>query len=156
MTPNSLKIALFVGMAGGVITALVLADVRTDWTAGHVAGPSLTVLTDEADYKKGEPVSIRIVNSGSVPIRFSDTSYGLQITGLAGMPIFSPDASGTARPPLEPGGVRLLVWDQTDYNGEQVFDGIYKISVHGLDPDSNRIGGTATVSVHGIDLTFGS
>lgn len=138
------------------MTALALADVRTDRSVERVVGPSLTVLTDETDYKKGEPVAIHVVNSGNVPIRFSDPSYGLRITGLAGMPIFSPSVSGAVPPALEPGGVRLFFWDQTDYNGEQVFDGIYRISIHGFDPGNNRIGGDATVSVYEIDLTFGS
>ncbi len=156
MIPASLKIALVAGMLGGMAAALVLADVRANQGVEYVEGPSLAVLTDAADYQRGDAVDIRIVNSGSVPIRFHDDSYGLRITGLAGMPIFSPQAEGGAPPVLEPREERSISWDQTGGEGEQVFDGIYRISVHGLDPDGNRVEHATTISVYEIDLTFGS
>jgi len=157
MIPNSLKIALVAGMAGGILTAIVIADVRANQGVGPVDGPSLTVLTDSVDYQKGDAVNIRIINSGSVPIQFPDASYGLKITGLAGMPIFSPWASGEEPPPiLEPGEEHGMAWGQTNNENEQVFDGIYKISVHGFDPDEDRVEHATTINVYEIDLTFGS
>ncbi len=156
MIPNSLKIALVAGMLGGVAAALALADVRANQDIEYVEGPSLSVLTDAADYQRGDAVDIRIVNSGGVPILFPDASYGLRITGLAGMPIFSPPAAGGASTVLEPREEYSLTWSQTNDEGGQVFDGIYRISVHGLDPGGNRVERAVTVSVYEIDLTFGS
>ena len=77
-------------MVSGVVTAIAFAEIRDSQEVQHVEGPSLTVLADRTDYKNGEPVTIRIVNSGSETIFFQDSSYGLQIRGLAGMMIFSP------------------------------------------------------------------
>jgi len=157
MVPNSLKIALVAGMAGGILAAVVLADVRANRGVEFVDGPSLTVLTDSADYRKGDTVNIRIINSGSVPIGFSDPTYGLKITGLAGMPIFSGWSNDLEVPSaIEPGEEHNLTWGQTNNEGEQVFDGVYKISVHGFDPGENKVGHTTTINVYETDLTFGS
>ena len=113
MIPNSLKIALIVGMAGGIATTLVLADVRANQEIEYVDGPSLTVLTSDVDYQKGDVVNIRIINSGSVPIQFTDASYGLKITGLAGMLIFSPWVTGEETSPiLQPKEEHTLTWKQ--------------------------------------------
>lgn len=166
MIPNSLKVSLAVGIVAGAAAALVLADVRDDGRDGvvvHVEGASLTVLADKSDYGRGETVRITLVNSGSVPLSFSDASYGLRVTALDGTLIFAPRVSGETAgavqqqqqllQPKEEGQVR---WNQQNSDGDQVFDGIYRISVHGFDGGGTRIERTETVGVTGIDLTFGS
>ena len=160
MAPNSLKVALAVGMVGGIITALGLAELRPDREIRFVEGPSLTVLADKTDYKRGEAVTVRLVNTGSVPLRFADDSYGLQITGLAGMPVYSQPASppGAGDPPattLDPAEEHRFVWNQQNDGGEQIFDGIYRISVHGFDGTGNRTGHAVTIDVYGAALTLG-
>ncbi len=154
MIPNSLKIALIVGIFAGAAITFVLADIRDNSDVTYVEGPSLTVFTEKSDYKKGEPVSVTIVNSGSTPLYFED-KYGFKVTGLSGMVIFSPVIS-QADIVLEPRQEAQIVWDQKNNDGRQVFDGIYKISVHGFDDTGIKTEQTQIINVIQIDLTFES
>ena len=154
LIPNGLKIALCIGMLSGVVTAIILADIRNNQGIEYVEGPSLTVLAEKSDYKKGEMVRIILVNSGSVPLFFPDGTYGLKVTGLAGMPIFLPETDDAAV--LMPKDEHVIFWNQKNNDGSQVFDGIYKISVHGFDDSGVWTGDTETINVIEIDLTFGS
>ena len=158
MIPTSLRIALLVGMGSGIITALVLADIRDNQEILFVAYPSLTILTEKSDYKKGEPVTIRIINSGNETLSFSDSSYGLRITGLAGMLMFDPSPSTEISDGVEltPRDEHVMIWNQQKDNEQTVHDGIYKISIHGFDASGNKIEQTKTINIFEIDLTFGS
>lgn len=159
MIPNSLRIALAVGMLGGIAAAVILAEVRTGQEVRHADGPSLTLLTDKADYRKGEPVMISLVNSGNTKITFTDSSYNTRITGLAGMPIHH-WVSGDEAPVLNPGQRTEMIWDQKKTDGEQVFDGVYRISSVGYYDGDNGWGShievVRTINIYEMDLTFGS
>ena len=48
---------------------------------------------------------------------------------------------------LDPMGEVILSWDQIKNNGELVSDGVYKISVHGIDSDGKNVEKSITVSI---------
>ncbi len=173
MIPKSLGIALAAGMCSGIVAALVLADLRDDgldWqepAALAGADPSLVVLTDRTEYRRGQPIRVTVVNSGGVPITFADASFGMTVSGLAGETILSsqpPSSSSSSpenlpRPVLGPADRHTIVWNQQNDDGRQVTDGIYRISSSGTVQDADppvEIRGTRTIDIYQIDLTFAS
>ncbi len=89
-------------------------------------GTSLTIIPDKINYHLGEPVHIRIINSGTMPLTFSDASYGLKITRLDGMLVYSP-LSAQVISKLDPKEEKTFVWDQTKSDGGKAYQGRYKI-----------------------------
>ena len=89
-------------------------------------GPSLTIIPDKINYHLGEPVHIRIINSGTMPLIFSDTSYGLKITRLDGILVYSP-LSAQVMSKLEPKEEKTFLWDQIKSDGGKAYQGRYKI-----------------------------
>ena len=89
-------------------------------------GPSLTIIPDKINYHLGEPVHIRIINSGTIPLTFSDTSYGLKITRLDGILVYLP-LSAQVISKLEPREEKTFIWDQTKSDGGKAYQGRYKI-----------------------------
>jgi hypothetical protein len=81
-----------IGVVAGLLFGLYLIDVKNTSQLVFVDGPSISIVTEKFDFKKGEEIKIRIINSGTVPLTFSDSSYGLRITGLSGMLMYSPDS----------------------------------------------------------------
>ena len=90
-------------------------------------GPSISIVTEKSDFKQGEEVRIKLVNTGTVPLSPRTTSYGLAIYDLSGTFIY-PHWTGHAVVELEPHEEVELVWDQIGYYIGQVPEGIYKIS----------------------------
>lgn len=123
-----------------------LLDVKQSSQLVYVEGPGLSVVTDKSDFKKGEPIKIKIINSGTVPLEFSDASYGLQITGLSGTKIYSP-ASAQVISELKPNDGREFVWDQIKNDGNPVLEGLYKISSSAIDPQGNNVKKSITVHI---------
>ena len=89
-------------------------------------GPSLTIIPEKTSYHIGDPVRIRIINSGTVPLTFGDSSYGLKILGLDGTVIYSPPSTHIPSI-LNPREEKIIVWDQTKTDGSKIFQGEYKI-----------------------------
>ncbi|TRZ79239.1 MAG: hypothetical protein D4R90_04310 [Nitrosopumilales archaeon] len=89
-------------------------------------GPSLTIIPDKINYHLGELVNIRIINSGTMPLTFSDASYGLKITRLDGILVYSP-LSAQVISKLDPKEEKTFVWDQTKSDGGKAYQGRYKI-----------------------------
>ncbi len=104
-------------------------------TLVYVNGPSLTVIPDKINYHIGEQVHIRIINSGTVPLKFSDSSYGLKITRLDGIIVYSP-TSAQIISKLEPKEEKAFVWDQTKSDGGKAYQGRYKIVSSTLESDN--------------------
>jgi hypothetical protein len=111
-----------------------------------VDGPSLSIVTEKSNFKKGEEIKIRIVNSGSVPLTFTDTSYGLKITGLSGMLMYSPVSSQIISK-LEPREEIEFVWDQIKNDGDAVLEGLYKIHTRGMDNQENKVEKSITITI---------
>ena len=71
----------------------------------------MSIVTEKFDFKKNEDIQIRIVNSGTTQLNFTDTSYGLKITGLSGILMYSPSSTLSVSI-LDPGEEVIYLWDQ--------------------------------------------
>ena len=61
-----------------------------------------------------------------MPLTFSDASYGLKITRLDGILVYSP-FSAQVISKLEPKEEKTFLWDQTKSDGGNAYQGRYKI-----------------------------
>lgn len=151
-----------------------LYDLKNPNELVFIDGPSLSILTDKTVYKQGDDtVQIRIVNTGTVPLVFSDASFGFKITGLAGFVIYGASdnssdsitagtihstdildtdtqnaldaATGNAVQTLEPGQQVTFTWDLLKTDKTPVLAGVYKL--HTFTADSTPITASITVTV---------
>ena len=127
MIPKGAAIFFIVGLVAAGMLGLYLSQVASQIPAlVYENGPSITVIPDKINYHVGEPVHIRIINSGTVPLSFSDASYGLKITRLDGILVNSP-ISAQVISKLEPKEEKTFVWDQTKNDGSKTYPGRYKV-----------------------------
>ena len=127
MVPRGLIIGITVGVVAATIFgvfALTISSQRQQLV--FVEGPSLSIITEKMDFSVGENIKITIINTGSKPLTFPDSSYGLQVVGLYGRILYSPIEAQVVST-LEPKEERTFVWDQTKNDGEQALEGRYKI-----------------------------
>ena len=119
------------GVVSGFALGSYLIDLKNTNELVFVEGPSLSIFSDKSDYKRGENITIRIINSGSETLYFSDSSYGLRITGLSGILMYSPPVTAESKEPkfeLQPKQEISFVWDQIKNDGASTIEGVYKIS----------------------------
>ncbi len=135
---KSLVLFICVGLISGLAFGVYLHDVKNTSQLVFVEGPSISVVTEKIDFKVGEEIKIRIVNSGTIPMIFSDASYGLRITTLSGILIYSP-ISAQVISELEPGDEIELSWNQIKNDGDSALEGLYKISAKVVDSQGNQI-----------------
>jgi len=121
-------------------------DVKNTSQLVFVDGPSVSVVTEKSDFKKGEDIKIRIVNSGTVPLIFSDASYGLRITGLSGILMYTP-VSAQVISNLDPGDEIDFSWNQIKNDGDTALEGLYKISVKGMDDAGKNVEKSTTITI---------
>jgi len=81
-----------------------------------------------------------------VPLIFADASYGLKITGLSGIQMYAP-VSAQVISYLEPGDEVEFVWDQIKNDGDAALEGLYKISVKGMDMQQNTVEKSTTITI---------
>lgn len=146
MLAKSLVIFIGIGLISGLAFGVYLLDVKNTSQLVFVEGSSISIVTEKFDFKKGEEIKIRIVNSGTTTLIFSDASYGLKITGLFGILMYSP-VSAQVISQLEPGDEVELSWDQIKNNGDAALEGLYKISAKGLDKQGNQVEKSTTVTI---------
>jgi hypothetical protein len=79
-----LVIAVLVGILAGGIFGAFFVTLKDSNNLEFVEGPSLSIIIPKTDYDLGEEIEIKIINSGTEELTFSDASYGLKITGLDG------------------------------------------------------------------------
>ncbi len=139
--------ATCVGVIAGAILGVIFVDFKNPNELNFLQGPSLSILTEKTDFKKGETVTIRIINSGSVPLTFSDASYGLKISGLDGTLLYSP-ISAQVISVLEPKEEKSFEWDQIKNDGDFVLEGTYKISSRGMDNLEKTIKKSITINIY--------
>ena len=146
MLAKSLIIFIVVGIIAGFGIGIYTIDYKTNNQLVFVDGSSISIVTEKFDFKQDELIEIKIINSGTNPLTFLNSSCDLKITGLFGILIYSP-----VYPPvsfiLAPTDEIILSWDQIKNNGELVSDGVYKISVHGIDSDGKNVEKSITVSI---------
>ena len=157
MIPRGLAVAVCIGVAAGAAAGIALHGKGAPMpgaSLSYVEGASLSVAVERPDYRAGEPVRIRVVNTGTAPLEFADGSYGLRVTQLDGIEVYAPRPGGdvvaaaaaaaaalpaAASPPqgpaaaaapavLAPREEAILVWNQTKSDGAAVLHGTYRIS----------------------------
>ena len=146
MLAKSLVIFIGVGLISAFVFGLYLIDVKNTSQLVFVEGNSISIVTEKFDFKKGEEIKIRIVNSGTTLLNFSDSSYGLKITGLSGILMYSPDTDMVISK-LEPGDETSFSWDQIKNDGDDALEGLYKISVKGTDESGINVEKSTTVTI---------
>jgi hypothetical protein len=143
---KSLVLFIGIGVIAGFSFGVYLIDVKGSSQLVFVEGSSISVVTEKSDFKKGEKIKIRIVNSGTTSLIFSDASYGLRITGLSGILMYAPSAAQVISN-LEPGDEIEFSWDQTKNDGDTALEGLYKISAKGVDEQENNVEKSTTVTI---------
>ena len=133
-------------MITSFVFGLYLIDVKNTSQLVFVEGNSISIVTEKFDFKKGEEIKIRIVNSGTTVLNFSDSSYGLKITGLSGILMYSPDTDMVISK-LEPGDETSFSWDQIKNDGDDALEGLYKISVKGTDEFGSNVEKSTTITI---------
>ena len=146
MLAKSLLIFIGVGIIAGFAFGVYLIDFKTTTQLVFVEGTSLSIVTEKFDFKQDELIQIIIVNSGTNEITFSDSSYGLKITGLSGILMYSPISSQVIST-LDPGDEITFSWDQIKNDGDTALEGVYKISATGMDVDGNNVEKSTTVTI---------
>jgi hypothetical protein len=143
---KSLVIFICIGVFAGFAFGFYLLEIKNTGQLVFVDGPSISILTEKSDFKKGEEIKITIVNSGNSTITFPDASYGLQISGLFGILIYSPSASAESSN-LEPREEISFIWNQMKNDNTSVLEGLYKIHSSGFDSSGKKIEKTITINI---------
>ena len=144
--PRGLLIAILIGMLAGLTLGFFV-----DYQSNHEQlvfqeGPSISILTEKVDFELGEHIYIKIVNSGTISLTFSDVSYGLKVTGLDGVLYYTPMAAQVIST-LEPKEEKTFVWNQKRMDGSDSLEGIYKIVVEGFDHENNKVKKSIVINV---------
>jgi len=143
---KSLIIFIGVGLVSALAFGIFLLDLKNTDQLIFVEGNSVSIVTEKIDFKKGEEMKLQIINSGTTPLVFSDASYGLKITGLSGILMYSPITAQVISK-LEPGDEIIFSWDQIKNDGSPVLEGLYKITVNGVDKEGNIVERSTTVTI---------
>jgi len=146
MFPRGLIIAVVIGIVAGAIVGALLVTQKNGEQLEFVQGPSISIVTDKTDFKQGEQITIKIINSGTSVLTFSDASFGLKITGLDGRVLFIP-VSAQVISTLEPKEEFSFAWDQIKNDGDQAAAGTYKIISNALDVDK-KIKKSITINIY--------
>lgn len=132
-----------VGAASGLVVGMTLLNLDSN-SLTYVEGASISVITDKSDYKRGEPIQVRVVNTGTIPLETS-TQWSLRITGLSGMVMY--DGGEYTDGFLPPGLDYTIMWNQTKNDGDVILEGLYRISVEGTYADGHTIQDWVTVTI---------
>jgi uncharacterized membrane protein len=143
---KSLVLFIGIGVVVGLVFGIYLIDVKNTSQLVFVEGSSISIVTEKSDFKKGEMIKIRIVNSGTAPLTFSDSSYGLKITGLSGILMYTP-VSAQVISNLDPGDEIELFWNQIKNDDNAALEGLYKISTKGVDEQENEVEKSTTITI---------
>jgi hypothetical protein len=143
---KSLVIFIIFGIVSGFVFGVYLIDFKTTTQLVFVEGSSLSIVTEKFDFKQNEVIQIKIVNSGTNELTFSDSSYGLKITGLSGILMYSP-ISAQVISTLNPGDEIIFFWDQIKNDGDIALEGVYKISIKGMDVVGDNVEKSTTVTI---------
>ena len=138
MIPKGAIICIILGVIGSGFVGIFFSEIANQPpTLVYVIGPSLSIITEKTNFRLGEPIHIKIVNSGTVPLTFSDASYGLQIKQLDGIVLYSP-ISAQVLSVLNPEEGKTFVWNQTKSDGSKIIEGRYNI-VSSTDTSSDNV-----------------
>ena len=149
MSSKTLIGFISVGIIAGLLLGIYLLDVKNSNQLVFVNGTSLSIVTEKFDFKKGEEIKIRLVNSGTTPLTFEDSSFGLKISGLSGVLLYSPQIplNDSKKHALDPLQEVEFVWNQTKNDGNLLHEGVYKIHSSGFDQNKNKIEKSITITI---------
>ena len=136
--PRGLLIAILIGMMAGLVVGVFENFQYNHEQLVFQEGYSISIVTEKIDFELGEQIHIKIVNSGTIPLTFPDTSYGLKVTGLDGVLYYTPMAAQVIST-LEPKEEKTFVWNQKRMDGSDSLEGIYKIVIEGFDHENNKV-----------------
>ena len=146
MIPKGLLIAVLLGLVSGPIAGAILFLQDDNQQLIFVEGPSVSIVTEKIDFELKEEIVIKIINSGTVPLTFSDAGYGLKIIGLDGVLYYTPMAAQVISE-LEPKDEITFVWDQQKLDESYSLEGRYKITTEGFDPENNKVKKSIVINV---------
>jgi len=147
LVPNGALIGLGSGIVGAIIIGLFFANISSQAPIlVYVEGPSLSIIAEKTNFELGELINIRIINSGTEPLTFSDSSYGMKIIGLDGRVLYSPPSLQVISV-LEPKEEKMFAWDQTKSDGDKIIDGRYKIVSSAIAGGENVLTKSLTINV---------
>ena len=146
MFPKGLLFAIVLGTVSGPIFGIILYEYGVEDQLVYVDGTSLSIVTEKTNFDLGEPISIKIVNSGTDELKFHDASYGLVIKQLDSIHIFSPVSSQVISK-LNSHEEITFAWDQIKNNGDQILEGTYKITSKAITLDGSIIEKIVTIHV---------
>lgn len=147
MIPKGALIGLGSGIVAAIIFGIFLSSAANQAPVlVYVDGPSLSIITEKTNFKIGEYITIKIINSGTVPLTFSDSSYGLKIIGLDGRILYSPQSAQVIST-LQPKEEKVFVWDQTKSDGDKVIDGRYKIVSNMIQNNGKMLEKSLTINI---------
>ena len=144
--PRGLIIAILVGMLAGLVVGFFVNSQSNHEQLVFQLGPSISIVTEKIDFELGEEIYIKIVNSGTIPLTFPDTSYGLKVTGLDGILYYTPMAAQVIST-LEPKEEKTFVWNQKRMDGSDLLEGFYKIVVEGFDHENNKVKNSIVINL---------
>ena len=140
-------IGLGLGVVGAIVIGLFFANMANQApTLVYVEGSSLSIITEKTNFELGEPINIRIINSGTESLTFSDSSYGVKIVGLDGRILYSPPSLQVISV-LEPKEEKIFAWDQTKSDGDKIIDGRYKIVSSAIAAGENVLTKSLTINI---------
>ena len=146
MLPKGLILALSLGIIAGPIFGIILFDIGVQEQLVYADGTSLSIVTEKINFKLGEEIVIKIINSGTDELRFSDTSYGLVIKQLDSIPIYIP-ASTQEISKLQSHEEIIFSWNQLKNDNSSILEGTYKITVKAITIDDNIIEKIVTINI---------
>ena len=146
MLPKGLILALSLGIIAGPIFGIILFDMGTEEQLVYVDGTSLSIVTEKINFKLGEEVVIKIINSGTDELKFSDTSYGLVIKQLDSIPIYIPTSTQEITK-LQSHEEIIFTWNQLKNDNSPILEGTYKITVKANTIDDKIIEKIITINI---------
>ena len=146
MFPKGLIIAISLGIISGPLFGIFLYEFAIEEQLIYVEGTSLSIVTEKTDFKLGEEVVIKIINSGTDELRFPDTSYGLVIKQLDSIPVYTP-TSAQEISKLQSHEEIIFTWNQLKNDNSPILEGTYKITVKANTIDDKIIEKIITINI---------
>tara|TARA_B100001123_G_C15173739_1_gene972504 strand:- start:33 stop:479 length:447 start_codon:yes stop_codon:yes gene_type:complete len=146
MIPKALLFAIILGGVSGPLFGIFLYEVGIEEQLVYVDGTSLSIVTEKTSFELGEPILIRIVNSGTDKLQFQDSSYGIVIKQLDSIPVFQPTLEKQMIT-LNSHEEKEFVWNQLKNNGEPILEGAYKITSKAITINEDVIEKIITINI---------
>ena len=147
MFPRGLILAIALGVIAGPLFGIFLYEFAIEDQLVYVEGTSLSIVTEKTNFKLGEPITIKIINSGTDELKFPDTSYGLVIKQLDSIPVYTP-TSAQVISKLKSHEEVDFIWNQLKNDGTQILEGSYKISVKAITVDERIIEKIIAINIY--------